>query len=84
MNSHPTRAPASSSADRRRSTSDLHRRALELWPRLDARALSRCGDDAACVARLVARRTPLSVAVIEGLLNRDEPVDPDEPSFWFG
>lgn len=61
----------------------LQRRALALWPRLDAPALRRCGDDPRRIARLVARRTPLSVEVIVVMLLTPS-VSAQEAEFWFG
>ena len=60
---------------------DLSRRALLIWPRLDPRSLSRCGCDADRIARLVARRTSLSVEVITAILVQ---ADRAEPPFYFG
>jgi hypothetical protein len=60
---------------------DLSRRALLIWPRLDARSLSRCGCDADRIARLVARRTSLPIEVITAILVRP---DRAEPPFYFG
>jgi hypothetical protein len=40
------------------------RRALALWPRLDREKLRRAKDDPRRIARLVARRTTLSVETI--------------------
>lgn len=43
-------------------------RALLIWPRLDRDRLRRTGDDPVKIARLVARRTTLSVEEILALL----------------
>ena len=45
-------------------------RAMALWPRLDRRALSRCGCDPARIANYVSRRTRLPRKAIETLLSR--------------
>jgi hypothetical protein len=45
-------------------------RAAALWPRLDRRALARCGCDPVCIANFVARRTRMSAKAIELLLTR--------------
>jgi hypothetical protein len=45
-------------------------RALALWPRLDRRALARCGCDPARIANYVSRRTRLPTKAIETLLSR--------------
>ncbi len=69
-----------SSPDR---TSRLEQHALALWPRLNRRAMRRCGDDAHCVARVVSRRTNLPADVILSLLLM--PFVPyDEGATWFG
>lgn len=60
---------------------DLPQRALLIWPRLDLRSLSRCGCDPRRIARLVARRTNLSVEVITAILVQ---ADRAEPPFYFG
>ena len=56
-------------------------RALAIWPRLDRRALSRCGDDPRRIARLVARRTNLPPEVIWTVLIEVETPDAE---LWFG
>lgn len=61
----------------------IERRALALWPRLDAKALSRCRHDPVRVARLVAHRTTLSVETIIGMLNMPM-VSSQEIETWFG
>jgi hypothetical protein len=48
---------------------DVRRRALLLWPGLDRRKLSRTGGRPRRVARLVERRTSLTVDVILGMLS---------------
>ena len=45
-------------------------RAMALWPRLDRRALGRCGCDSARIARFISRRTRMSDKAIELLLNQ--------------
>jgi hypothetical protein len=61
----------------------LHRRALVVWPRLDASALRRCGGDVTCVAALVRRRTALPQEAIIGILTAPF-VSDDEGRTWFG
>jgi hypothetical protein len=54
-------------------TSPYVRRALTLWPRLDAARLARARGDPARIAMLVARRTRLPLEVIEGMLRTPIP-----------
>jgi hypothetical protein len=56
-------------------------RALAIWPRLDRRALSRCGGDPRRIARLVARRTALPQEVIVLILLDVPELDRE---LWFG
>ncbi len=76
-------APIAGSGPLRRSVSlsEVTIRARAMWPRLDARALARCAGDPKRIARLVARRTVLSLENIEAML-----VGPDdvERETWFG
>jgi hypothetical protein len=58
-------------------------RALLMWPRLDRQKLARCGCDPYRIARLVARRSNLSIESIAAILEPTEPVD-REPPFFFG
>jgi hypothetical protein len=44
-------------------------RAMALWPRLDRRALSRCGCDPARLALYISRRTRMPVSAIEKILS---------------
>ena len=46
------------------------KRAIDLWPRLNRRAILRCGCDPARIARHVARRTQMPPEAIEKLLTR--------------
>jgi hypothetical protein len=76
----------SSDAIRHRGASSdlpLERRALALWPRLDRRALHRCGGDPWRIARLVSRRTTLSIDMIVGMLGNPL-VSGQEIEIWFG
>ncbi len=43
---------------------------MALWPRLDRRALARCGCDPARIANYVSRRTRLPTKAIEALLSQ--------------
>jgi hypothetical protein len=70
-------------ADNDESPTTIERRALALWPRLDAKALKRCGHDPRRIARLVARRTPLPLDTIMGML-RMPLVTPQDLETWFG
>jgi hypothetical protein len=45
-------------------------RAMVIWPRLDRRALARCGCDATRIAKYVSRRTRMPARSIETLLSR--------------
>ena len=45
-------------------------RAMVIWPRLDRRALARCGCDPARIANYVSRRTRMPIRSIEALLKR--------------
>ena len=65
------------------SESPLERRALALWPRLDRRALRRCGGDPRRIARFVSRRTTLSIELIIGMLSTPL-VSRQEIESWFG
>lgn len=44
-------------------------RAMALWPRLNRRALLRCGCDPARIANYVSRRTRMPARSIEALLS---------------
>jgi hypothetical protein len=58
-------------------------RALSIWPRLDRRALSRCGCDPQRIARLVARRTSLPIEAVLGLI-LGPAASPIDIQTWFG
>jgi hypothetical protein len=45
-------------------------RAMDLWPRLDRRALARCGCDPARIANYVSHRTRMPKQAIETLLSQ--------------
>ncbi len=45
-------------------------RAMAIWPRLDRRAMARCGCDTARLARYISHRTRMPASSIETLLNR--------------
>lgn len=45
-------------------------RAMVIWPRLDRRALARCGCDTVRIANYVSRRTRMPARSIVTLLNR--------------
>lgn len=47
-------------------------RAVAYWPRLDPHALRRTGDDPRKIARLVARRTAMSVDEILAVLTASD------------
>jgi hypothetical protein len=61
----------------------IRRRALLVWPRLDAAALRRCGSDPERIADLVGRRTTLPREVIVGILMTPA-VSEVETRTWFG
>ncbi len=61
----------------------IDRRALELWPRIDPRALRRCGHDPRRIAVLVSHRTSLSVEAIIAMLVRPR-ISDVEAMTWFG
>lgn len=61
----------------------LRRRALLVWPRLDAAALRRCGDDPNRVAALIGRRSTLAHETIVAIL-RMPVVTEVEAGTWFG
>ena len=46
-------------------------RACAIWPRLERRTLSRCRNDPARLARVIARRTTLAEEAIITLLTED-------------
>jgi len=50
-------------------TGDFVTRALLLWPRLDRRRLRRIGDEPMKIARLVARRSDLSIETIRAMVS---------------
>lgn len=50
------------------SADRVERRALAIWPRLDRRALRRCGGDVARIAAHIARRTKMTPKAIETLI----------------
>ena len=59
------------------------RAAMLIWPRLDHRALERCGGDPRLIAAYVARRTCLSTDVISAMLE-GRMAALSEPSYYFG
>jgi hypothetical protein len=61
----------------------IDRRALALWPGLDRRALARCRHDAACIARLVGRRSGSAPHTIRAMLLVSA-VTPEDGAIWFG
>ena len=63
--------------------SEVERRALALWPRLDRKALRRCAGDTRCIVAMVSRRTTLPSDAIRLLLLVPN-VSRDEGSTWFG
>ena len=66
-----------------RDVSAVDRRALALWPGLDRQALRRCHHEPARIARLVARRTSLTIEIIQGMLTRPW-VSGEDAEIWFG
>ncbi len=65
------------------SADAIRRRALLVWPRLDAAALRRCGNDAHRVAALIGRRSSLPHEAIVGILLMPD-VTEVEARTWFG
>ncbi len=61
----------------------IRRRALLVWPRLDAAALRRCGADPERIADLVGRRSALPREAIVGILMTPF-VTEVETQTWFG
>jgi len=67
--------------------SPLVRRALATWPRLDRRALRRCGDDPQRIATVVSHRTRLPRRFVVRILEAPEiapEITPEEVETWFG
>lgn len=63
------------------------RRAMATWPRLDRRALHRCGDDPQRIATVVAHRTRLPRRIVIMMLEAPEvapAITPEEVETWFG
>ncbi len=67
---------------------EIARRALVLWPRLNATLMRRCGGDPWRIARLVSRRTSLPMETIVGMLRapriRVTHISVVEGETWFG
>jgi hypothetical protein len=61
----------------------IERRAMALWPRLDAAALRRCGHDPKRIAALVSRRTAMPPESILRVLVMPVLAE-DEIGTWFG
>jgi hypothetical protein len=51
------------------SADRIERRAMEMWPRLDHRAIHRCCGDPARIAAYVAHRTKMAPKAIETLIS---------------
>lgn len=51
------------------SADRVEQRAMGIWPRLNHRALHRCGGDPARIAAQVARRTTMTPEAIETLIS---------------
>lgn len=64
-------------------TCRYYERALAIWPRLDRRALTRVACDPHRIARVVARRTSLSIEAILALI-MGPMVGPIDVQTWFG
>ena len=76
--------PAMSPSRYQPANSDCcERAALLIWPRLNRRALARCGGETRLIAGYVARRTNLSTDVIAAMLEERMRVS-REPSHYFG
>jgi hypothetical protein len=59
----------------------ITQRAMTVWPRLDRRALTRCGGDVSRITQLVSKRTALSPQSIRAILLGHSEIDPE---LWFG
>jgi hypothetical protein len=55
--------------ERPESADRVEQRAMDMWPRLDQRALRRCQGDPARIAVQVARRTKMRPKAIERLIS---------------
>ena len=55
--------------ERPESADRVERRALAIWPRLDRRALRRCGGNVARIAAHIAHRTKMAPKAIEMLID---------------
>ena len=67
---------------------EMVRRALALWPRLNARLVRRCHGDPWRIAKLVSRRTSLPLETIVGMLRTPRitvtRISVVEGETWFG
>ena len=83
--SRPVRSssPSEMFAPSRPTPGVVRRRALAIWPRLDAAALRRAGEDVDRVASIIERRSSLPRESIIGILRMPEVTD-DEAATWFG
>jgi hypothetical protein len=59
-------------------------KAKAAWPRLDRRALRRCGDDPRRIANIVAHRTSLPRGVVLEILGAKPVLSREDDEFWFG
>jgi hypothetical protein len=64
--------------------SPVVRRAMVAWPRLDRRALRRCGNDPRRIATIVTHRTSLPRVVVLQILETAPMLTREEDEFWFG
>jgi hypothetical protein len=57
---------------------------MAAWPRLDRRALRRCGDDPKRIATMVTHRTSLPWGVVLQILGATPVFSREDDEFWFG
>jgi hypothetical protein len=57
---------------------------MAAWPRLDRRALRRCGNDPGRIANIVTHRTSLPRGVVLQILEAAPMLSREEDEFWFG
>jgi hypothetical protein len=81
MRSHALKAPSEPQPTK---DSPVVTKAMAAWPRLDRRALRRCGDDPKRIATIVTHRTSLPRSVVLQILEAAPMLSPEDHEFWFG
>jgi hypothetical protein len=81
MRSQPIGPP---SGPRSTQDSPVVIKAMAAWPRLDRRALRRCGDDPKRIANIVIHRTSLPRSVVLQILAAVPMLSREDDEFWFG